>query len=99
MQDDEENNVDVSDSENIVVATTQRPLKVRLANINEVCFTDIKDAGRKMMEKRNPEVTRFNRRMRFERKMNFYADVHASLDSTENEDDIFEAAFSRFINQ
>lgn len=51
------------------------------------------------MEARNPEVTRFNRQMRFNRKMSFYANVHASLENTDNDDDVFEDAFSRFINQ
>ena len=110
VQDEDENNVlneanaederngDVDRCKDIVVATTQRPLKVCLANVNDVCFTDINEAGRKLMEARNPEVTRFNRQMRFNRKMSFYANVHASLENTDNDDDVFEDAFSRFIN-
>ena len=81
------------------MATTQCPLKIRLANTNDLCFTDINKAGRRIMEVRNPEVTRFNRKMRFNPKMNFYADVHASLESSGDEEDVFEIAFRRFINQ
>ena len=51
------------------------------------------------MKKRNPEVTRFNRKRQFDCKMNFYADVHASLENSGDEDDVFEMALRRFINQ
>ena len=49
----------VSSSE-VVVGSTQRPIGVRLANVNELCYVNIKLEGRKILERRNPEVTRFN---------------------------------------
>ena len=93
-----ENNNGTVRNEHIIVATTQRPLKVRLANVNELCFKDLSLEGRKVMEKRNPEVTRHNRQERLYRKMNFYATVHGNLDGSNEGDDVFENAFDRLIN-
>ena len=82
----------------IIIATTQRPLKVRLAAINELCFKDLTFEGRKIMERQNPEITRHNHQERSLRKLSFYATVHANLESMNDGEDVFETAFDRLIN-
>ena len=74
-------NVNRTNSNNIIVGTTQRPLKVCLANANKLYFSDINKAARRMMERQDPEVTRFNRQKQIDCKMKFYADVFANLES------------------
>ena len=93
-------NENVGNSE-IIIATIQRPLKIRLANVNELCFIDVRTAGCLIMEKSNPRVTRFNRNERMTRKMKFYEDTHKGVtnnDSDGGNEDIFEVVFNRFIN-
>ena len=80
---DEENDLDEDENENgngngyvgnndIIIATIQRPLKIWLANVNQLCFIDIRTAGCLIIEKSNPKVTRFNCNERMTRKMKFY---------------------------
>ena len=82
----------------IIIATTQQPLKVRLAAVNEMCFKDLTLEGRKIMERRNPEITRHNCQERLMRKLSFYANVRVNLESRDNGEDVFETAFDRLIN-
>ena len=82
----------------MIVATTQQLLKICLSNVNDACFTDIIEAGRRIMEKQNPEVSRFNFKKRMDRKVNFYESIHASLDSSNGSEDLFDMAFNRLIN-
>ena len=82
----------------MIVGSTQRPISIRLANVNELCFIDIEVAGHRILECRKPEVSRFNCHERRKRKLNFYSEVHANLERSNEGDDIFESAFSRFIN-
>ena len=89
---------DKTQQNDVIVATTQCPLKVRLAAVNKLCFKDLTFKGRKIMERRNPEVTRHNCWERLLRKMNFYATVHANLQSTTDSEDVFEKLFDRLIN-
>ena len=88
--DDDDNKIDGNQGSNkdIIVITNQQPLKICLANINDACFTNIHEAGRRIMEKQNPEVNRFNFKKRMERKMKFYESVHASLDNNNDSKDI-----------
>ena len=72
----------------MIVGSTQRPINICLANVNELCFINIKVAGITIMEHRNPEVTRFNRHERRKRKLNFYSKVLANLEKS-NEGVIF----------
>ena len=98
--DEDEENVGNNDGQRneIIVATTQRPLKVCLAAVNELCFKDLTLEGRKIMERRNPEITRHNHQERSLRKLNFYASVHASIESMNDGEDVFESVFDRLIN-
>ena len=41
----------------VVVSSMQRPIGVWLANVNNICFLDIEMEGRKILERRNPEIT------------------------------------------
>ena len=97
--DDEDEVVNIKTQQNeIIIATTQRPLTICLAAINELCFKDLILEGRKIMERQNPEITRHSRQERLLRKMGFYATVHANLESMNDGEDVFKNAFDRLIN-
>ena len=71
-------------SDDILVATTQRPLKIQIGNVNNLCFKEINLASRTIIVHRNPKVTRFNYQEQLKRKMGFYRKVHANLDSNKD---------------
>ena len=54
------------------------------------------------MERSNPKITRFNCNERMSRKMLFYEKIHEGLNCkgiNGGNEDVFDAAFNRFINQ
>ena len=85
-------------STEVIVGSTQRPIGVRLANVNDLCYVDIELEGRKIMEGRNPEIIRFNCQEQRRRKLGFYLDIHARLERVDNGEDLFQTAFNRYIN-
>ena len=98
VEDGENHEGDNVGSNEVIVGSTQRPISIRLANVNELCFIDIEVEGRRILERRNPEVTRFNCHEQRKRKLNFYSEVHANLEQSNEGNNIFKSAFSRFIN-
>ena len=87
-----------SGSREVIVGSTQRPIGVRLANVNELCFVDVELHGRRLIQRRNPEVTRFNSQQRRMRKLDFFSNVHANLERTDDSEGIFDVAFNRLNN-
>ena len=99
IDDGEVNQVENVGLNEVIVGSAQRPITVRLANINELCFVTIEVEGHKIMERRIPEVIRFNRNEQRKRKLNFYSELHANLERNDEGDDIIATAFNRFINR
>ena len=85
-------------SSKIIVASTQWPIGVWLANVNELCYVDIELEGHKILKRRNPEVARFNCHKQRRRKLTFFSEVHARLERIDDGEDLFQTAFNRFIN-
>ena len=85
-------------SREVIVGSTQRPIGVQLVNVNELCFVDIELEGQRIIERRNPEVTRFNSQEQRKRKLDFYSEVHTNLERTNDSEGIFYSAFDRLIN-
>ena len=98
VKDGEHHQGDNVGSNEVIVGSTQRPISIHLANVNELCFIDIEATGRRILECRNPKVIRFNCHEQGKRKLNFYSEVHANLERSNEGDDIFKSAFSRFIH-
>ena len=77
---------------------TKVKVKCRLANVNELCFINIRAKGRKLLEKANPFVTRFRKGKQTERMGRFYKQVHDEC-TAENGNDLIQVAFNRLQNR
>ena len=100
LDDDEECAVPNVDGRNveIVNGATNRKFKCHLANVNELCFVNIRMKGRELIQKANPYVTRFKKGKRNERMGAFYKTVHDECMS-ENGNDLIGNAFDRLRNK
>ena len=69
----DENNVDDHENDKLdenddgrnaefINGATRIKVKCRLANVNELCFVNIRAKGRELLEKANPFITRFRNR-------------------------------------
>ena len=69
LDNNENNKLEENDDERndeIMDGATRVKVKCCLANVNELCFINIRAKGRQMLEKVNPFVTRFRKGKRTE---------------------------------
>ena len=87
---------EVTDS--VIVGSSGKNVKASLATVNDLCFVDIMTDGRQMMERANLMMTRFKKKKRVERMVDFYENVFDECTKNSG-DDVIDCMFERFKNQ